>query len=154
VRRNEGEGDEAADTAAHMPPAIGPVAPIASPSGGETEPLGVPGAIFRAAVDRTHPLTFGYEADEIAVTVWGDRFFTLSEEGSNPVVFAADRLTIAGFVWPDNTEKFLKGTAYLVDEPNGAGRAILFAADPTFRLLWPSLSRLFLNALIFGPSVD
>ncbi len=51
------------------------------------------------------------------------------------------------------TEKYLRETAYTVDEPRGSGRAILFAADPNFRLLWPSLNRLFLNALLFGPSV-
>jgi hypothetical protein len=30
-------------------------------------------------------------------------------------------LTISGFVWEGNTEKLLKGTAYLIDEPTGAG---------------------------------
>lgn len=149
----EGEGEAAEDTTGYRPPAIGPVPPLPSPAGGETRPLEVPGAIFRAAVDRTHPLTFGYEADRIAVTLWGDRFFAPSRKGSNPVAFVGGDLVVAGFTWPENTVKYLQDTAYLIDEPNGSGRAVLFAADPNFRLLWPSLNRLFLNALLFGPSV-
>ncbi|MBI4513036.1 MAG: hypothetical protein HY702_02910 [Gemmatimonadetes bacterium] len=157
--KEEDEKKEAQqDTVRYMPPpGPGPVPPLASPSGGETKPLDVPGAIFRAAVDRTHPLTFGYETDTLAVFLWGDEFFTPSKEGSNPVVFAGDRHAVAGFVWPENTEKFLKDTAYLIDEPigkpNKGGRVILFADDPNFRLLWPSLGRLFVNAILFGPSV-
>jgi hypothetical protein len=69
------------------------------------------------------------------------------------VAFVGDDLVVAGFTWPENTLAHLRGTAYVIDEPSGSGRAVLFAADPNFRLLWPSLSRLFLNALLFGPSV-
>ncbi len=47
----------------------------------------------------------------------------------------------------------LRGTAWMVDEPRDAGRVILFADDPNFRLIWPSLSRLFLNAILLGPTV-
>ncbi len=60
---------------------------------------------------------------------------------------------IGGFAWPDNTEKFLEGTARMVDESVGSGRVILFADDPNFRLIWPSLSKLFLNAILIAPTI-
>ena len=126
---------------------------LLSPGEGEDAPLSVPGAIMRATLDLTHPLTFGYETEQIGVLVSGDDFYRPSKEGSNPAVFVGDDLLVAGFAWPDNTQEFLEGTAWMIDEPLGRGRVILFADDPNFRLLWPSLSRLFLNGILFGPTI-
>jgi hypothetical protein len=119
------------------------------------KPLDVPGAIFRARLDPTHFLAYGYERDEIAVPLSGATFLRPSKEGANVVTFAAaggGPLRLAGFTWPDNTEPLLARTAYVVDEPVGDGHALLFAADPTFRALWPGLRRLFLNGILFGPT--
>ncbi len=122
-------------------------------SGGEEEPIRVPGAIMRATLDLTSPLTFGYETPTLPVLVSGSDFYHPSKEGANPVGFVGDDLVITGHVWSDNTQKFLEDTAWMIDEPLGGGRVIMFAGDPTFRLLWPSLSRLFLNGILFGPTV-
>ncbi len=46
-------------------------------------------------------------------------------------------LTISGFVWEGNTERLLKGTAYLIDEPTGSGHVILFADEPFFSRHFP-----------------
>jgi len=35
----------------------------------------------------------------------------------------------------------------------GRGHVILFPDDPNFRLLWPRLTRMFMNAVFFGPSL-
>ncbi|HSG82151.1 MAG TPA: hypothetical protein VLC48_07875, partial [Gemmatimonadota bacterium] len=121
--------------------------------GTEDAPIRVPGAIMRATLDLTHPLTFGYENQALAVLVSGDDFYHPSKEGANPVAFVGDDLRIAGYEWPDNTEEFLQNTAWMVDEPIGSGRLILFADEPTFRLLWKSLDRLFLNGILFGPTI-
>ena len=85
--------------------------------------------------------------------VSGADFYHPSKDGSTPVAFVGSDLRLAGFVWPGNTEKFLQNTAWVVDEPLDSGRVILFADDPNFRLLWPSLSRLFLNAILIAPTV-
>jgi hypothetical protein len=150
--------EEAADSseagAETLPPLRGAQAPpLVSPSAGERAPLSVPGAIVRASLDLTHPLTVGFESEPIAVLVSGDDFYRPSEEGASPAAFVGDRLRVAGFVWPDNTERLLAGTAWLIDEPLGRGRVVLFADDPNYRMLWPSLSRLFVNAVLIGPTV-
>ncbi len=124
-----------------------------SPTGGEDKPLSVPGAMMRVRLDLTHPLTLGYNNEAIAVLLSGDDFYRPSEEGSSPAAFVGGNHLISGYEWPDNTEKFLDDTAWMIDEPLDAGRVILFADDPNFRLIWPSLSRLFLNALLIGPTV-
>jgi hypothetical protein len=144
----DGDGDK------YLPPAAGEtMPPLVSPDAGEDGPLGVPGAIMRAALDLTHPLTFGYETESIAVPLSGDDFYSPSESGSSPVAFVGEDLAVAGFTWPENTQKFLEGTAWMIDEPLGRGRVVLFADDPNYRHLWPSLNRLFLNAILIGPTV-
>ena len=47
----------------------------------------------------------------------------------------------------------LPGKAYLIDERTGHGHIILYADDPNFRAYWDGLNRLFLNSLLFGPSI-
>ena len=150
----EEDGEREAEAPQDLPPAHGAqLPPLVSSSAGERKPIAVPGTIMRASLDPTHPLTFGYEVEAIAVFVRGDDFYLPSEKGSNPAAFVGDSLRLSGFVWPGNTERLIEGTAWMVDEPQGGGRVILFADDPNFRLLWPSLSRLFLNAILIGPTV-
>jgi len=93
--------------------------PIASPSARPGRvPEAVPGAILRATVDRTTYLTYGYEEASLPVLVASGYFFRPSKEGTNAVVFGeddGDALRISGFVWPDNTERLLRGTAYVIE---------------------------------------
>ncbi len=128
--------------------------PIASPSANAGKvPEGIPGAIMRATVDRTTYLTYGLEQDELPVLLSSGYFFRYSKEGTNALIFEAKPkkpLTISGFVWEGNTEKLLKGTAALIDEPNGAGHLILFADDPFFRGIFRSETRPFFNAILFN----
>ena len=128
--------------------------PIASPSSRPGKvPEAVPGAIFRATLDRTTPLTYGYDQTTLPVLVDSAYFFRPSKEGTNAVVFAPDEqsLRIAGFVWPDNTERLLRGAAYVLDEPTGRGHVVLYAEDPNFRAIWRSTTRLFFNSFLFQP---
>jgi hypothetical protein len=146
--------EETAPSEEELPPPHGAtMPPLASPGASESAPLSVPGAIMRASLDLTHPFSFGFESQEIGVLVSGDDFYYPSKEGSNPVAFVGGSLRVAGFVWPENTERLLRGTAWMIDEPLGSGRVVLFADDPNYRLLWPSLSRLLLNAILIGPTV-
>jgi hypothetical protein len=131
--------------------------PIASPSARPGQvPEGVPGAIMRGTVDRTTYLTFGYEDETIPVLVNSGYFFRPSKEGTNAVVFSTDgkqALRIAGFVWPGNTERLLRGTSYVIDEPTGSGHAVLYAEEPNFRGIWRSATRLFFNSLLFSTAM-
>ncbi|MEW6208144.1 MAG: M14 family zinc carboxypeptidase [Acidobacteriota bacterium] len=118
------------------------------------KPISLPGSSFRAKINRDHFLSYGYTSDAMVVLFGGDTFFRPSKDGANVVTFAAEGgLTVAGFVWPDNTEELLRGTAYLIDEPTGAGHVILFADDPNFRYLWRTSTQLFLNSILLAPSL-
>jgi hypothetical protein len=66
-------------------------------------------------------------------------------------VFApAGKLHRAGFVWPDNTERLLRGTSLVVEEPLGRGHVVLFANNPVFRAWWRSMDKLVMNAILLG----
>jgi hypothetical protein len=127
--------------------------PIASPSSRPGRvPEGVPGAILRATIDRTTYLTYGYEEPDLPVLVASGFFFRPSKEGTNAVVFSPEAnqpLRLSGFVWPNNTEKLLRGTTYLYEEPTGRGHVVLFAEDPNFRGFWRATTRLFFNSFLF-----
>lgn len=117
-----------------------------------TEPVALPGAAFRAKIDRDHFLSYGYDSDAVIVLLGGDTFFRPSKDGANVVSFTADGpLTVSGFVWPNNTEELLRGTSYIIDEPTGRGHVIMFAEDPNFRYLWRSATQFFLNSILLAP---
>ena len=131
---------------ADAPPLLSPTATA------RDKPEWLPGSIFRATLDRTHWLTFGYEQDQLPVFLDGSTFWKQSKGGANPVVFSGDSLTLSGFTWPDNTERLLKGTAWAVVENHGSGRVVLFLGDPLFRAYWRGTARLVSNAILFGPN--
>ncbi|MGH7720242.1 MAG: M14 family zinc carboxypeptidase [Gemmatimonadaceae bacterium] len=126
---------------------------VTSPSASNASPTPLPGAHFDVVLDRTHWLTYGFEQPRLTVLVTGGGFLKLSREGANVGVFApTGTLHRAGFIWPDNTERLLRGTAFLIDEPTGRGHVVLFSNEPMFRGWWRALDRLVLNAVLLGPS--
>lgn len=131
-----------------------PLPPIASPSADANKvPEALPGSFMRATVDRTAYITYGIDRDEMAVLLTGGAFFRISKEGTNAMIFDANSrrpLTVSGFVWEGNTERLLRGTAYLIDERQGAGHVVLFAEDPFFRGMTRAMTRPFFNSIAFN----
>jgi hypothetical protein len=126
---------------------------VTSPSASNTTPAPLPGSHFDVVLDRTHWLTLGYDDPRVTVMLEGSTFFKLSREGANVGVFPTTGLLHrAGMAWPNNTERLLRGTAYLIEEPVGEGHIVLFANEPMFRGWWRALDRLVLNAILLGPS--
>ncbi|MDB4882443.1 MAG: Zinc carboxypeptidase [Gemmatimonadetes bacterium] len=125
--------------------------PFQSTSASADSPEAVPGINADVLLDRTHWLTAGYDAPRLTVLVEGDLFLKPSKEGENVAVFPTTGTFVrAGFTWPGNTERLLRGTSLLIDEPTGNGHVVLFTNEPMFRGWWRSLDRLVLNALILG----
>ena len=124
---------------------------VKSPTANANAPQPIPGAHFDAVYDMTHWLTLGIERQRTTVLMDGDAFLKLSKEGSNVAVFpATGPLKRAGFAFPDNTERLLKGTALIVEEKVGRGHLVMFANDPMFRGWWRALDRVVMNAVLLG----
>jgi hypothetical protein len=65
---------------------------------------------------------------------------------------AADRLRLAGYLWPEVPER-VAGSPALWTERIGAGRVIAFTADPNFRMLWRGLLPVFANSVFLTGSL-
>ena len=61
-------------------------------------------------------------------------------------------LRMSGLLWPEAGQRMVN-TAYLTRESSGRGQIILFANQPNFRGATLGTSRLFLNALVYGPGL-
>jgi hypothetical protein len=59
-------------------------------------------------------------------------------------------LRMSGLLWPEAAHR-LANAAWLTCEPFGRGQIILFASPPTFRSAARGTTRLFLNAVVYGP---
>ncbi len=139
-----------ADTAARPAPDL---LAATSPSATPGQPGSLPGAHFDVVLDRTHWLTSGYDDQRLTVLMEGSTFLTLSKEGANVAVFPkTGKLHRAGFIWPENTERLLRNSAFLIHEPTGSGHVVAFANEPFFRAWWHALDRLVLNAIVLGPA--
>lgn len=123
---------------------------VSSTAPGAGTPEELPGMIAAATLDHGHWLTYGYRRDRLAVPVTGPAFVP-SKKGDNPVAFVGDHSRLAGFSWPDNTERLLKGTAWAVVENVGRGHVVLFASNPLFRAFWRGTAGLVANAILLGP---
>ncbi|MBI2796525.1 MAG: hypothetical protein HYX65_07480 [Gemmatimonadetes bacterium] len=126
---------------------------VTSPSANPDAPQPIPGSHFDVVLDRSHWLSYGFDQQRLTVMMEGDSFYKLSKQGTNVAVFpTTGPLKRAGFTFPDNTERLLKGTAFLVHEKIGGGHLVAFANDPMFRGWWRALDRLVLNAVLLGPT--
>ncbi|HEX9760272.1 MAG TPA: BPL-N domain-containing protein, partial [Candidatus Acidoferrales bacterium] len=121
------------------------------PAEREPEVERTPGALLRAQMNLAHFLTFGYSAEDVVMHN-SNYIFKPSRNGTHVVTYAKENAQVSGFIW-DDTEKRIGGSPYVIAETLGSGHVILFADDPTFRVVWPRLTRLFLNAVFFAPSL-
>jgi len=130
----------------------------ATPSGGrrpygsmeeDRRALSLPGAIFEAELDRTHPLCYGYTRPRLPV-FQGDTVFVevANNPYATPLVFGANPL-LAGYLHAQH-RKLAPGAAAAVVSGVGSGRVICFSGAPNFRGFWYGTNRLFANAVFFG----
>ena len=107
-----------------------------------------PGTLIRVSLEASNPLAAGigtrdwvmYQDDRTMLPGIGASVATFPARGTSD--FATSGLTIG--------VDTLAGSSALVDEPIGAGRAVLFSVDPNFRAWTQGTQRLLWNAIL-GP---
>jgi Zinc carboxypeptidase. len=111
------------------------------------------GAIFRATVDGTHPLAYGYRYPFVDMFKANHVFPEKNKNPySHPFVYGGRPLQ-SGFVTKQNLEA-VKNSASVLVNALGSGRVISLVDNPNFRAFWLGGSKLFLNALFFGRLID
>jgi hypothetical protein len=111
------------------------------------------GAIFRANVDLTHPLAYGYNYPFVDLFKSNMVFPERNKNPySNPYTYG-DKPLQSGFVTRENYE-LLKNSGAVLVNASGGGRVISIADNPNFRAFWLGGTRLFLNSIFFGRNVE
>jgi Predicted carboxypeptidase len=111
------------------------------------------GAIFRANIDRTHPLCYGYNYPFVDLFKSNSVFPELNKNPySNPYTYG-DKPLQSGFITKENYDMLKNSGAVLVNSV-GSGRVISIADNPNFRAFWLGGSKLFLNSIFFGRNID
>ncbi|MGM0506862.1 MAG: zinc carboxypeptidase, partial [Bacteroidota bacterium] len=112
------------------------------------------GAIFRARIDTTHPLGYGYQNEELHT--FRNSTTVIDPDGLNrwstPLVYDEDPLA-AGYISDSNLER-LRNTPAIAVSSIGQGRVIAMTDNPNFRGFWIGTEKLFLNAVFFGSTIQ
>jgi hypothetical protein len=104
-------------------------------------------------MDLTHPLSYGYEEEQIYLFKQNNVFMKVpSNSFAVPIRYGKDPLA-SGFVTQQNLEAVKQSAAVLV-QASGSGRIICIGDNPNFRAYWLGGTKLFLNALFFGRLIE
>ncbi|UNY98860.1 zinc carboxypeptidase [Zhouia spongiae] len=106
----------------------------------------ITGAIFKAKVDKTHPMSFGYD----------DHYFTLKLnssayeflKGGNAVYINEKHSPYNGFAGSDAIAK-QKNTVVLGSNPLGKGQIVIMVDNPLFRGFWENGKLFIANSVFF-----
>ena len=112
----------------------------------------LPGAIFRAAVDDTHPLADGYGSEYMTLRTSGRRFAAL-EEGNVAVLPPGDEGRPFSGHAGEMSIPAQKGSLVAGVHNMGRGSVVYLVDNPLFRAFWKSGHRFFDNAVFLGPSM-
>jgi hypothetical protein len=112
----------------------------------------IAGTIFRAHLDRTHPLAYGYTRDSLPVfRDWTGTLVPTGNPYDTPVRYTETPL-LAGYVSPENLQNLADQPAVIATRL-GEGVVIRMVDDPNFRGIWYGTSRLMLNALYLSDTI-
>jgi hypothetical protein len=122
----------------------------------DAQRIGVPGAILNLVLDEHAWLTAGYDTKAMPALVESSRIYLMPEGPPSSRqrgvgLYSTDKLRLAGHLWSESVER-LPGAVYVYEERVGGGRVVAFAEDPNFRAFCRGANRLFLNAVVVGPS--
>lgn len=107
------------------------------------------GAIFKAKLDLTHPINYGYTSDEIALFRNTRTFIKPDKLSFNNPIQYTDNPLISGYINKDNL-KLLEGSVPFQTEGLGSGQVIIFTDNTNFRGFWFGSMKLFINSIFFS----
>lgn len=105
----------------------------------------ITGAIFKASVDNTNPLAYGYE-DTYFTLKLGDRSYHYLENGSAVYLSEGANQPVSGFAGSEAKKKIAETLIYGT-ESMGEGQVIYMIDNPLFRGFWENGKLFFANAL-------
>ena len=113
----------------------------------------VSGTIVEANLDLSHPLAYGYPIEQLPLFRTNT---TLLPEVKNPFEVVATYSTpprLSGYISEQNQER-LSGQPAVLASRFGRGTIVQLMDNPNFRAIWYGPTKLFMNAIFFGPIVQ
>ncbi|NNF33938.1 MAG: hypothetical protein HKN68_07505 [Saprospiraceae bacterium] len=104
-----------------------------------------PGAIYKAKIDNSHPLAFGYPQHYFTLKLGGSRYSYL-KDGWNVGIIESANDHVSGFVGK-NVEKNLSESLVFGVEEMGSGSVVYMVDNPLFRAFWQNGKMIFGNAV-------
>lgn len=111
------------------------------------------GAIFGAEADLSHPLAYGYNQKTVSLFKANKVFMEKSKNPYATPFFYGAKPMQSGWVSKQNLDA-VKNSAAVIVNTVGGGRVISIADNPNFRAFWLGGSKLFMNAIFFGRTID
>ncbi len=111
------------------------------------------GSIFGAEADLTHPLAYGYNQKTISLFKASKVFLEKSKNPyATPFYYGSNPLQ-SGYISKENLGVIKNSAAVLVNA-SGSGRIINIADNPNLRGFWLGGTKLLMNAIFFGKTID
>ncbi|HEX4958889.1 MAG TPA: M14 family metallopeptidase [Lacibacter sp.] len=108
----------------------------------------MPGSIFEARIDNTHPLCYGYRNKTISIFKANTLFMDQNNNPYDSPVLLTENPLQSGYLYREYKDK-LKGNAIVNMESVGRGRVITYSDNMNFRSFWFGTNKLLLNGLFF-----
>lgn len=112
----------------------------------------ISGVIMNCHIDKTHPLGWGLDQDEIQFMKKGTVVFAKDADPYSSPIHYTKKPRLSGFI-SDKNAKLISDTPAVIVKPYKSGNVILFADDPNFRSYWFGGSKVFMNAVFFNECI-
>ncbi len=107
----------------------------------------ITGSIYKIAIDKTHPMAFGYSDTYYSLKL-GNKSFKFLENGYNVGYIKGDAFSVAGFSG-EEAKKGLKNSMVFAEKRIGRGSAIYLVDDVLFRSFWENGKMFLVNSIFF-----
>jgi hypothetical protein len=113
----------------------------------------MPGSIFEARLEPTHPIAFGHTDTLISLFKSNNLFMEKNRSPYTTPVRFTERPLQAGYLH-SRFRKIAPNAAAVNIDPLGRGRVVSMTENPNFRAFWLGTNRLLLNAVFFGSVME
>lgn len=114
--------------------------------------IDVPGAIVATELRAESPLAAGLPSAPPVLVSGSTVLLPTGDRRVDVLTVAAEAPVLTGVAWPES-EARLAGSLLVSLEPLGRGAVVLFAQEPDFRRFWRGTAPLFLNSVLYVPSL-
>ncbi len=111
------------------------------------------GAIFKAQMDTTHPLCYGYDDNEIYLFKKGTRFYSSDKNKYSTPIRYSKKSLVSGYMHK-SFDEMIDGSVALLVNGHGKGVVISCTDNILFRGYWWGGLKLFANMIFFSDAIS